>query len=575
MAQSDNKAWQAVKQAAVQSILSNTQLSMSVQPVLELAMKSLLRRHGYDVSAGDATELGRGTYGCVMPVRRLCDGRLFAMKRQPFALTTTSAETVLREIAILNAAKGSTGLIQMEDVFMEAMPINSSENSVQPSKSAEVWAVLEHFPSNLSNVKISFRSESSTCNVIFQLLQGLQALHGADIVHRDLKPANVLVDPGSNPPLSARVVICDFGLSRSISAVDNEVLETADDPIPSPRRHRPVSTDVVTAPWRAPELWGWADVGRMSKRDMKSIDIFSLALIWAELLGGSRVIHSEDNRDPPALRLLEILRRVDCPEDSVLESLGFAQEVSQFVRSLASDDFIAVRAKIEGPDWPHDSLCHQGYGRYLLNDQPYRGIRAWVLEHAPTLPESSPALSLIESSSRFDYRRRSSADELLQDPYFSALQAEYAELSQCRSITDVGDALEVEGHLQAAAYKNGAEGEVWASVERIATSIQSEMALGQARAAEESALRQATNASSLVLLGRLPECNRQQESDRQRPCKNPFREVRPSRFHLNEGEVRPSRFQLNDGDLPMLRVRKFPTLRYLGCPGRRPPRGGA
>ena len=43
----------------------------------------------------------------------------------------------------------------------------------------------------------------------YQILQGLEAVHGRRILHRDLKPQNVLVDCKTNT-----CKIADFGLAR-------------------------------------------------------------------------------------------------------------------------------------------------------------------------------------------------------------------------------------------------------------------------------------------------------------------------------------------------------------------------
>lgn len=43
-------------------------------------------------------------------------------------------------------------------------------------------------------------------------------MHSANVLHRDLKPANVLVNE------DCTVKICDFGLARSISGVENTSL---------------------------------------------------------------------------------------------------------------------------------------------------------------------------------------------------------------------------------------------------------------------------------------------------------------------------------------------------------------
>lgn len=566
MAQYDpNRDWDVVQQDAVERIFG-AQHQPCAQHLPESGLVSLLEERGYMLATDMVTEIGRGTYGCVMKVRRKSDGRAFAMKRQTLDLTAASAETVLREIGILNAVSGVEGLIQMEDMSLA---------TAQAGKtcSAELWVILEYFPSNLSDAKNSLRSEWSTRRVIFQLLQGLRALHEADIVHRDLKPGNVLVNVGSNPPFSTRAVICDFGLSRSIGDVHSEFLEISDAmPVPPPRQRRPVSTDVVTAPWRAPELWNWADVGRMSRRDLKSIDVFSLALIWAEMLGGSRVIHSEDGRDPPSLRLLEILRRVDCPDDSVLDELGFADDVVQFVRSVSAEDFTVVRMKFEEWKLSRDSICNQGYVHYLLEEQPYRGIRAWTLRHSPTLSMSSPALTLIEGASRFDYRRRPTAHELLNDAYFFLLHAEHPTASKCQSIVDVGDMLDAEAQVQAAAYKNSDVNEARASVERMAYKIRAEMAISMSKGNDEASAQNDAgtplcNASCPVLLGKLG-VSRVQKCDGQQPngslvAANANNLV-PKQLHTGH----PAH-QIGTASPPVQRFRNFSLLQHLSCPVRK------
>ena len=46
---------------------------------------------------------------------------------------------------------------------------------------------------------------------VWQMLQGLSAVHGAGILHRDLKPANIMLEPSPGPV--ERVVLIDFGFA--------------------------------------------------------------------------------------------------------------------------------------------------------------------------------------------------------------------------------------------------------------------------------------------------------------------------------------------------------------------------
>lgn len=54
--------------------------------------------------------------------------------------------------------------------------------------------------------------------VVYNLLCAVKYLHSANVLHRDLKPANVLVNEDCS------VKICDFGLARSITGVENTSL---------------------------------------------------------------------------------------------------------------------------------------------------------------------------------------------------------------------------------------------------------------------------------------------------------------------------------------------------------------
>jgi len=69
-------------------------------------------------------------------------------------------------------------------------------------------------------------SEKEAANIVKQMIQGVEYLHGEGICHRDLKPENLLCsgeeDQGYKP---FRVVIADFGLSKAFNS--GESLETS------------------------------------------------------------------------------------------------------------------------------------------------------------------------------------------------------------------------------------------------------------------------------------------------------------------------------------------------------------
>lgn len=481
----DGKVWAAAHEDAMEQIMGSSKPSRPdmLSQLPWALMQRLLKHRGYEVASVGEPDLGKGTYGCVVRIRRSRDSRVFAMKRQLLGFTPVCTESALRELGILNAAMGCRGLLQMEDAFLE----HAGLCEVCPcSGSAELWTVLEYFPHDLHAVKRSFCAERPARHIIFQVLRGLHALHSADIVHRDLKPSNVLVDMGRSPPYSACVSICDFGMARSIGRMDAALpMDTTMWP-QKPRRRRPVSTNVVTCPWRAPELWGWADVNRMSKRDMKSIDVFALALLWAELLGERRVIASDDT-DPPKMRLLEILCRVDAPSDATLQELGFAEDVVQFVGLVSVGNIAGLKQSIFDSGRARASRWHKEYISYLFRGQSYRGIRAWVLKHSPLLSKSSLALPLLEAASSFDYRTRPSVVEILDESYFvdqrrDELNSPEGPGTSCRRLADVGDALEGELQLQAGARRSQAVEVACRSVKRVADLVRSELAKTKSKA---------------------------------------------------------------------------------------------
>ena len=53
-------------------------------------------------------------------------------------------------------------------------------------------------------------SEEHVKILLYNQLCALNFIHSANLVHRDLKPANLLLDD------QCRVMVCDFGLARSL-----------------------------------------------------------------------------------------------------------------------------------------------------------------------------------------------------------------------------------------------------------------------------------------------------------------------------------------------------------------------
>lgn len=129
----------------------------------------------------ELSEVGCGTFGKVYMAT--CNGRNFAIKKytysnQPIHLTT------IREIKALRMLS-SPYIISIEEIVVEKY---------------QIWVVFPFFPNDLSRLILNTPLTLDNCRSIFwQILKGVQYMHGKGIMHRDLKTANILVDRASRP----------------------------------------------------------------------------------------------------------------------------------------------------------------------------------------------------------------------------------------------------------------------------------------------------------------------------------------------------------------------------------------
>ncbi|EME29572.1 Extracellular signal-regulated kinase 1 [Galdieria sulphuraria] len=288
--------------------------------------------------------IGHGAYGIVCSAKDQVTGELAAIKKITKCFDhTTDARRILREVKLLRHFKHEN-IIGLKQILRP-----SSFEAFE-----DVYLVTELMETDLHQIIVSKQSltEEHFQYFIYQILRALKYVHSADVLHRDLKPSNVLVNGNCD------IKICDFGLARSASF--NEL-------------GGEFMTQYVATRWyRAPEIM-------LSFRHYdKSVDIWSVGCIFAELLGRRPLFPGKDYMHQ--LRL--IIDVVGTPSDQDIEYIE-SEKALRFIRSLPRKNPVA---------W-----------RKLYPDA------------------SNLALDLLGRMLQFDPRKRCSVEDALSHPYLSSL----------------------------------------------------------------------------------------------------------------------------------------------------------
>lgn len=188
-------------------------------------------------------QIGDGTYGSVAKAEHLETSELVAIKRMKQKFFSWEECLQLREIKSLRKLN-HPNIVKLREVIRE---------------NNELFFVFEFMDCNIyDQIKACHGKpmpEVQVRNIVWQVLQGLTAMHRLGFFHRDMKPENLLSRADTTK-------IADFGLAREI-------------------RSRPPFTEYVSTRWyRAPEVL-------LQSRNYNSpIDIFALGAIMAELYTG-------------------------------------------------------------------------------------------------------------------------------------------------------------------------------------------------------------------------------------------------------------------------------------------------
>lgn len=151
--------------------------------------------------------------------------------------------------------------VKLYDVFLPA-------HTKDADKLESLYLVMDFTEYNLQKL---YDSETKVQNehvetLMYNILCALNFLKTSNIMHRDLKPSNILITPECN------VKICDFGMARSIEAID---LAQQQAKLKKKRSASPVS---FTRIYRPPEA-----ILQCAKQNSQA-DLWSFGCIAAELV---------------------------------------------------------------------------------------------------------------------------------------------------------------------------------------------------------------------------------------------------------------------------------------------------
>ena len=230
-------------------------------------------------------KVGSGSFSTVYEAIHLESGQRVAIKREEsIFFDLLDCKRVLREIRLLRILK-HPNVVKLIDVRAPKEFVPDTIFLVLEFANIDLKKVLKNTKKFLQMWQVK--------TMMYDVLKGLKFIHSASVLHRDIKPGNILIVDNS------QIVICDFGLSRSIvkckdsssplrEAKFAEILKKKSSGFieedkegeikaKSGKNHE-LSQYVVTRWYRAPEII-------LSKSDYGvGIDIWAAGCVFAELL---------------------------------------------------------------------------------------------------------------------------------------------------------------------------------------------------------------------------------------------------------------------------------------------------
>ncbi|KAF5965767.1 mitogen-activated kinase [Fusarium coicis] len=205
--------------------------------------------------------VGEGAYGVVCSaIRKLSGQKVTIKKTTPFDHSMFCLRT-LREMKLLQ-------YFNHEDIIS----ILDIQRPRDYESFNEVYLIQELMETDMHQVTRTQDLSDDHCQYfIYQTLRALKAMHSANVLHRDLKPSNLLLNANCD------FKVCYFGLARSAASQED---------------NSGFLTEYVATRWyRAPEIM------LTFKEYTKTIDVWSLGCILAEMLSGKPLFPGKDSLD--------------------------------------------------------------------------------------------------------------------------------------------------------------------------------------------------------------------------------------------------------------------------------------
>lgn len=357
--------------------------------------------------------LGHGSYGHVCEAKSLKDGSRVALKKVDKIFgNIIDAKRFLREITCLRTLRDHEAIVDLLDILPPE----------DPSTFNCLYLVFEFVDTDLHHLigTEQFFSGLHCQYMIYQVLLALKYMHTGSLVHRDLKPANILINEDCS------VKLCDFGLARGFQENESKphphthiLVENEEDKTNEAKMklNRDLTRHIVTRWYRAPEVI----LITQDRKYLPAIDMWSIGCIMSELLQMQR------ENVPDAAKREPLFPGKSCFPLSAKDPFAYQDRMDQLNVIF---EVIGTPSKETIKE-----CCNEQCQRYLLSLPKKQKI-----DLATKFPGTSKeGLDLITNLLAFDYRKRYTAEEALQHPYFNDVRDADAEIRHASVIYDFED----------------------------------------------------------------------------------------------------------------------------------------